>query len=157
MDETTLRIIDRIVRNFPEKRSIPSGHLVDRYYSSVELTTGDLSRLAAAATGHLAAHPYEVAVAAGLTGVFFAVEAANGGHIALLQEDGSIYGASVKNERVILVDDVVCSGKTLLRAKERLEGYGANVIAFTVIVDRLSPSGELDGLPVFSAYCDPLS
>jgi len=156
MDETTGTIIDKICLKYPEPTKLLSGHVATSYYSSLSLSTSDLARLAASATGHLAGDHFDVAVAASLTGVFFAVEAAGGKHVALLREDGTVFGGSVQGKRVALVDDVVCTGTTFTRARNRLEAQGARVVAYIVIVDRLSSPGELDGLSVWSAHQDEL-
>lgn len=156
MDETTVAIIEQIVRSYDVPTVLPSGHVATRYYASRELAASELARLAGAATGDISSDVFDVAVAAGVTGVFFVVEAASGKHVGLLQADGSLFGASVAGKRIAIVDDVACSGATLRNARSNIEGMGGEVVGFIVMVDRLTPSGELDGLPVWSAWQDEL-
>lgn len=47
-----------------------------------------------------------------------------------------------KGDRVILVDDVATSGKSLIEAKQALEEIGVSVVKAIVIVDRCEGAGE---------------
>lgn len=157
MDETTREIIDLITTLYEKPTTLPSGHSARRYYRPLDLTTGDLARLAAAAAGHVSANEFDVAVATGLNSVFFAVEAAGGRHVGLLRDDATVFGAEIRGKKVALVDDVTCSGATLRKATENITRLGGHVVGYIVLVDRLSPSGTLDGRPVWSAIEDSLS
>ncbi len=57
--------------------------------------------------------------------------------------------ASVAGKRVIIVDDVITSGKTVSGVIQALKDQGAEPIAVTVLIDKVGIS-EIDGVPVES-------
>lgn len=57
--------------------------------------------------------------------------------------------ASVNGKRVIIVDDVITSGKTLKDVIEVLKENGAEPVAATILIDKVGIS-EVDGIPVES-------
>lgn len=152
MDETTKAIIDRITVRYPKPTKIPTGHECLVYYDCIQLTPTELARMAAEATGERDHHLFDVAVGLAYAGIFFAAAVAGGRHVAILQTDGEILGPPLKGKRVVVVDDVVHSGRKIARAGERLQAAGAEVVGFACIVDR--SGGEIPALkhPLWSAY-----
>lgn len=57
--------------------------------------------------------------------------------------------AKVKNKRVLIVDDVITSGKTIKEAVTVLKGQKAAPVVVTVLIDKKGIS-EVDGVPVTS-------
>ncbi|MCL2116228.1 MAG: orotate phosphoribosyltransferase-like protein [Methanobrevibacter sp.] len=57
--------------------------------------------------------------------------------------------ASVKGKKVIIVDDVITSGKTITQVISALKDLGAKPIAVTVLIDKVGIS-EIEGIPVES-------
>jgi orotate phosphoribosyltransferase len=57
--------------------------------------------------------------------------------------------ASVKGKKVIVVDDVITSGKTVTQVVNTLKDQGAIPIAVTVLIDKVGIS-EIEGIPVES-------
>jgi orotate phosphoribosyltransferase len=57
--------------------------------------------------------------------------------------------ASVKGKRVIIVDDVITSGRTIKEVITNLKEQGAKPIAVTVLIDKVGIS-EVEGVPVES-------
>ena len=57
--------------------------------------------------------------------------------------------APVKGKKVIVVDDVITSGKTLTEVVNTLKDHGAEPIAVTVLIDKVGIS-EIEGIPVES-------
>jgi len=57
--------------------------------------------------------------------------------------------AKVKGKRVVVVDDVITSGRTIAEVVEVLKNQGAKPIAVTVLIDKKGIS-EVDGVPVES-------
>ena len=57
--------------------------------------------------------------------------------------------AYVKGKKIIIVDDVITSGKTITQAINTLKDLGAKPIAVTVLIDKVGIS-EIDGIPVES-------
>jgi orotate phosphoribosyltransferase len=57
--------------------------------------------------------------------------------------------AKVKGKRVIVVDDVITSGRTIAEVVEVLKNQGAKPIAVTVLIDKKGIS-EVGGVPVES-------
>lgn len=53
--------------------------------------------------------------------------------------------------RVLIVDDVLTTGASLVETRDALEAAGGVPLAFAVLIDRSAPGLEL-GLPVFAAY-----
>ena len=57
--------------------------------------------------------------------------------------------ASVKGKKVIIVDDVITSGKTVSQVINTLKEQGAEPIAVTVLIDKVGIS-EIEGIPIES-------
>lgn len=51
-------------------------------------------------------------------------------------EGGSIVGASIANKRVLLVDDVITSGKAIREAMEILKAENATLVGILISLDR---------------------
>jgi hypothetical protein len=155
MDETSRTIIDAITVHYDVPTRVPGGHLCTVYYDTSRLTGSELARLAAVAAGHLQAHDFDVAVGLGYSGAFFAGAVAGGKQMALIQENGEIYGATIKGRHVVLVDDVVATGAHLLDGMEHLTRLGAEVIGCVVMIDRRTTPGMINGKPLWSAFQAP--
>lgn len=152
MDETTRSTINRITVSYEKPTILPSGHTSTKYFDTTQLTGSELARLAAAATGALTYDTFDVALGMAYTGVFFSVAVAGGRQMAVVKEEGGIYGARVEGQRVLIVDDVTVTGNRLSCAAKLVEELGGEVVGFVVIVDRLEQPGRLLGKPVWSAY-----
>jgi len=57
--------------------------------------------------------------------------------------------ASVSGKRVIIVDDVITSGKTVTSVIQAIKDHGGEPIAVTVLIDKIGIS-EIEGVPVES-------
>ncbi|MCL2156892.1 MAG: orotate phosphoribosyltransferase-like protein [Methanobrevibacter sp.] len=68
-----------------------------------------------------------------------------------VNEEGAISEnfASVKGKKVIIVDDVITSGKTVTQVINALKDLGAKPKAVTVLIDKVGIS-EIEGIPVES-------
>jgi orotate phosphoribosyltransferase len=53
--------------------------------------------------------------------------------------------------RVLIVDDVLTTGTSLVESRRAIENAGANPVAFAVLIDRAAPGLGLE-LPLFAAY-----
>lgn len=51
-------------------------------------------------------------------------------------EGGSIVGMSLKGKRVLILDDVITSGKAIREAVEIIKGQGASIVGISVVLDR---------------------
>ena len=85
---------------------------------------------------------YELARALGVNAIF--TERENGKRT--LRRGFSIE----KNMNVIIVEDVITTGKSSFETVDVIESCGANVVALTSIVNR-SNKDEINGLPIISA------
>lgn len=151
MDDTTRSIIERITVSYSEPQKIPSGHSCKVYYDCASLSPSDLARLAAQATGHLAEGEFDMVLGIAYTGVFFAAAVAGGKPAAILQIDGELFGPSLKGHRILVVDDVLHSGRRMREAAKKAEASGATVVGYACIVDRSSGSVSKSNVPVWSA------
>ncbi len=62
-----------------------------------------------------------------------------------------------KHTRVLVVEDVVTSGRSLRHAREWCSQRGAEIAAYAVLVDRRSDSGgNFEGNTVISGFMDPV-
>ena len=136
MDETTKGIIERIAIRFPKPTRIPSGQVCSVFYDSFQLTPNDLARLSAFAVGHLDHDAFDVAVGLAYSGILFAASVAGGRKVAILQKDGGFFGPDLNGQRVVVVDDVVHSGRRLRDAAEKVRSEGGDVVGFACLIDR---------------------
>jgi orotate phosphoribosyltransferase len=157
MDETTKGIIERIAIQFPKPTRIPSGQVCSVFYDCFQLTPNDLARLAAHAVGHLDHDAFDVAVGRAYSGILFAASVAGGRKVAILQKDGRFFGPDLKGQRVVVVDDVVHSGRQLQDAAERVQAEGGRVVGFACLIDRSGGTfGNSDGADAASGLGAPL-
>lgn len=136
MDETTKGIIERISLRFPKPSRIPSGQICSVFFDCYQLCPSDLARLAADAVGHLEHDAFDIAVGLAYSGILFSAAVAGGRKVAILQKDGKFFGPDLRDKRVVVVDDVVHSGKHLLDGARKVEAEGGIVVGFACIVDR---------------------
>lgn len=154
MDETTKEIIAKITRKYAEPQPLPSGHKVSVFYDCLQLSPNDLARLAAAATGDLPQSSFDIAVGLAYTGIFFAFAIAGGRQVGILQVDQVILGPDLRGRKVILVDDVICTGSRIFKAEDTITRAGASVVAYACVVNR--STGKLNK-PLYSAFSTELS
>lgn len=55
------------------------------------------------------------------------------------------------NSRVLIVDDVLTTGTSLVESRQAIEEAGGETTGFGVLIDRAAPGLDL-GKPVFAAY-----
>lgn len=152
MDETTQTAIDKITIKYSNSQKIPSGHTSSVYYDCIQLSPNDLARLAAEAVGHLDADDFDLALGIAYSGICFAAAVAGGRQVGILQTDCKVCGPDLKGKRVVIVDDVVHSGKRMQQAEDIATKYGAKVIAWACIVDRSDGKVGSPSKPLWSAY-----
>lgn len=151
-DDTAKSIIDSITVKYPKLTRIPSGHFCTVVYECIHLSGSDVARLAAEATGHLDGDAFDVAVGVAFSGVLFAAAVAGGRHVAILQPDGEIYGPSLKGKKVVVVDDVVCTGRRLSESADAVVKAGGKVVGYACIIDRSNGKVGTAQLPLWSAH-----
>lgn len=152
MDETTREIIRSITVSYQTEQPLPGGHTGRIYYDVPQLTPSQLSRLAASAMWEDEHVEFDVVVGLAYRGILFASAIAGGKKVAILQADGNVYGPSLEGQRVILVDDVIVGGATIIKAKAEVEALGAKVVALACIVDRSQGLSSRDlGCPLISS------
>lgn len=152
MDETTEDIIERITVHFPKPTQIHSGHTISVFYDCIQLSPNELARLAAQTTGHLPEGTFDVALGLAYSGILFASAVAGGKHVAILQRDGKICGPDLRGKEVVVVDDVVHTGRKIKAAETQAIALGAKVIGFACIVDRSNGKLGDEKKPLWSAY-----
>jgi orotate phosphoribosyltransferase len=156
MDDTTKASIDRIAIRFDRPTRIPSGQVASVFYDCYQLTPSELARLAADAIGDLEHEVFDIAVGLAYSGILFAAAVSGGRRVAILQKDGKIFGPDLKGRRVVVVDDVVHTGKHLIDAAEKIRAEGGNVVGYVCIIDRsggaLSEDGSPLKAPLWSAF-----
>jgi orotate phosphoribosyltransferase len=152
MDETTTSIIKKITQNFPLPQDIHSGHKVSVYYDCLSLTPNELARLAADALGDLKNDAFDLALGLAYRGINFANAVAGGREVGILQTDNQILGPSVKNKKIIIVDDVVHSGNKIIEAGKLVEKAGGEIVGYACIVDRSDGKHSNLSKPLWSAY-----
>ncbi len=156
MDETTKASIDRITIRFDRPTRLPGGQVGSVFYDCYQLAPSELARLAADAIGDLDCDAFDFAVGLAYSGILFAAAVAGGRKVAILQKDGVLFGPDLKGKRVMIVDDVVHTGRHIVEAAKKAEAEGATVVGFVCIVDR--SSGSLRGstsplpAPLWSAF-----
>lgn len=152
MDETTSSVIKKITIKYPDPQSIYSGHKVCVYYDCLKLTPNELVRLAADAMGDLKSEDFDLALGIAYHGINYANAVAGGREVAILQADNIICGPDLKGKKVVIVDDVVHSGRKMLSAEKIAVAAGANVIGYACIVDRSENKLTNLSKPLWSAY-----
>lgn len=156
MDETTKASIEKITIRFERPTRLPGGQIASVFYDCYQLAPSELARLAAEAIGDLDHDMFDVAVGLAYSGILFAAAVAGGRNVAILQKDGRLFGPDLKGHRVVIVDDVVHTGRHLLDAAKKVEEEGGTVVGFVCIIDR--SSGILKGsasplkAPLWSAF-----
>lgn len=151
VDATTLSIIERITERYPEPRLVYGGHRLKVFYNCALLNMAELARLAAAALGEDAHQHFDMAVGVAYRGVLFAGALAHGREVGVLQLDGEVCGPSLKGRKVLLVDDVIHSGKRLKQAATNISRLGASVVGVACIVDRSNGKATFEA-PLYSAF-----
>ena len=153
MDATTREIISSITVKYDKELSLPGGHKGSIYYDCPKLSPSQLSRLAASAIWEDQHVDFDLVVGLAYRGILFAFALAGGKPVAIYQHDGEVFGPDIKNKKVLLVDDVIVSGATIMESKAKVVAKGADVVALACIIDRTSPdfSRQL-GLPLISAF-----
>ena len=157
MDETTKAIIDGITVRYAKPTKIPSGDLCTVFYDCIQLSPADLARLAAEATGDLAEGTFDVTLGLAYTGILFASAVAGGRQVSILTTENKIFGIDVKGKKVVIVDDVVHSGKRLLEATKLVEQAGGIVSGYACIIDRSLGKFGTPSRPLWSAYQTDMS
>ncbi|MCO6430781.1 MAG: hypothetical protein J5J00_07960 [Deltaproteobacteria bacterium] len=152
MDETTKAIIDRITVRKDEPFKTPNGHTATVFYDCIQLSPNELARLAAQAVGHLEHDAFDIAVGLAYAGIFFSAAVAGGRQVAILQADGEFTGPPLNGKKVVVVDDVVHSGRRIGGAAERVKASGGIVVGLACIVDRSNGSVGSKETPLWSAF-----
>jgi len=152
MDDTTRSIIDRITVIYKSPVEIPGGHKTTTYYNCTELSPNDFSRLAAQATGHLEHDAFDVAIGIAYTGIFFSFAVAGGRQVGILREDGKISGPNVTGKKVLVVGDVVFTGKQIKNAVELVRKSGGIIVGMACIIDRSGGGVGSADCPLWSAF-----
>jgi orotate phosphoribosyltransferase len=150
MEDTSVAIVERISQTFSEPRTLPNGLQVTVFYDCARLTPSDLARLAADAVGNLPDHTFDMAVGLAYTGIFYAAAVAGGRPVGIYQTNQELYGPELKGRKVVLVDDVIYTGKRLAEAAAALTARGALVVGFACIVDRSESQKLLLTKPIWS-------
>lgn len=116
------------------KRAIAKGSRFGLVAELVQALATDLGVTFEAAGGMtMGADPIGVAVAMRLDCEWFSVRKASKGHGRQRRIEGKEFGPGVT---VLLVDDVITSGRSILDALDALEEVGARVTLATTLVDR---------------------
>ena len=152
MDDTTRSIIDGIIVQHDKPIKLAGGHTCTIFYDIFRLTPNELARLAAQAVGHLSNDAFDVALGIAYEGIIFAAAIAGGRQVAILQTDEKIFGPSIQGKQVVIVGDIVLTGKHLFRAQQLVEAQGGRVVGYACIIDRSNGAVGTDSCPMWSAY-----
>ena len=152
MDDTTRAIIEKITIRYEHPITIAGKHTSNVFYNCLELSPNDLARLAATSTGHLPHNIFDMAVGLAYTGIFYAAAIAGGRGVGILKADGTLSGPEVGGRKVVIVDDVICTGARVRDAQERLEALGATVVGYACIIDRSSGALGSNDKALWSAF-----
>lgn len=152
MDETTRSIIKNITEECNPPKKLAKGATCTVFYDCVRLTPNDLARLAAEATGHLDEHDFDLVVGIAYEGILFAAAVAGGKQVTILRADGRLSGAALHGRKVMIVDDVIHTGRRVKEAEKTVIAEGGSVVGFACIVDRSSGAHSQLGHPVYSAF-----
>jgi len=156
MDETTRAVLEKITVRYDQEVQLPSGHRSKVFYDCARLSSSDLARLAAQAVGGLEQKFFDLALGIAYSGILFAVAIGSSEEVAILQADKKLYGPSLRDKKVIVVIDVVVSGRQLEEAAIIAEQHGAKVVGYACIVDRSDGKVGSPNLPLFSACSSSL-
>jgi len=151
MDDTTRSIIERITERYPQPQRLPSGHTSQVYFDCQRLTPNDLARLAAQAVGSIDHDQFDMVLGIAYNGILFAAAVAGGKNVAILRADEKIWGPSIKGKKILIVSDVVCSGKEFFKAQKIAESEKASVVGFACIIDRSAGKLSDSKPPIWSA------
>lgn len=66
-------------------------------------------------------------------------------------EGGTLVGAPLAGQRVVIVDDVISAGTSVRESVEMLRAAGATPVAVLIALDRMEKSGTADDVGEFSA------
>ena len=66
-------------------------------------------------------------------------------------EGGTLVGAPLAGQRVVIVDDVISAGTSVRESVEMLRAAGATPVAVLIALDRMERSGTADDVGEFSA------
>lgn len=151
MDETTTSIIERITIRSDKPMRLLNGEYSSIFYDCIQLTPNDLARLAAESVGELPESTFDLAIGIAYSGILFAAAVAGGKQVAILDHEHTIQGPSIEGKKVILVDDVVHTGKRIARAIEAVTRFGGELVGVACIVHRQGDQSVGLTLPVWSA------
>ena len=151
MDDTTRSVLDRITKRFSQETTLATGHCTKVFFDTVQLSPNDLARLAAQATGGLEHSAFDLALGIAYNGIFFAAAVAGGRQVAILQADGKLCGPSLAGKKVVIVSDIVVSGKQLYAGEKIARQAGAQVVGYVCIVDRSNGQVGTKEQPLYSA------
>lgn len=156
MDETTKAAIERIAVRYDKPTRIPSGQMATVFYDCFQLTPSELARLAADAIGDLDHDLFDVAVGLAYSGILYAAAVAGGRKVSILQKDGNLFGPELRGKKVVIVDDVVHSGRHMREATKKVEAAGGIVVGYVCMIDRssggLGAPALIDRNPLWSAF-----
>lgn len=152
MDETTKAIVAKITVRYPAPVVLPEGRTGTVLYDCTRLSTPDLARVAAEATGDLPEDTFDLVLGIAYRGILFAAAVAGGRDVAILEREGGVCGPDLTGRRVVVVDDVVYSGENLRRAAELVRQHGGSVVGFACIVDRSDGAVGSTSCPLWSAF-----
>ena len=124
--------------------------MLDRYHCSAPAGELDLGAVAIVGIA-LSGVPLATLIAASEQARFAIYHPAK--HSPAENPTGSLSGnfASVANERCIIVDDVITSGKTMHEVVAHLRRQKATPVAIWVLFDKRGLN-EVDGVPVYSVF-----
>jgi orotate phosphoribosyltransferase len=151
MDETTSSIIDRITIRSDKPMRLINGEYSSVFYDCIQLTPNDLARLAAESVGELSESTFDLAIGIAYSGILFAAAVAGGKQVAILDHEGAIQGPSIEGKKVILVDDVVHTGRRITLGIEAVNRNGGQLVGIACIVYRQGDLRSPLSVPVWSA------
>jgi orotate phosphoribosyltransferase len=126
------------------------------FYDCYQLAPSELARLAADAIGDLDHEAFDISLGLAYSGILFAAAVAGGRKVAILQKDGKIFGPDLRGKRVVIVDDVVHTGRHILQAADKVRAEGGIVVGFVCIIDRsagaLTSAASQLKAPLWSAF-----
>ena len=149
MDETTRQIIDRITIQYDQPTEVRPNKVCTVYYDCTLLTPNELSRLSALALGGANIN-YDLIIPVSDYSILFAAAIA-GSHPVTILKNKEVIGLNPKNKKILLVADVIHSGKEITQGINRVNGLGGDIVALACIIDRSNGNFKYGQLPLFSA------